>query len=160
MTIFAAKPICAALASCILLSACGGSASSLSSANPFNWFGGNKDEQAAVAEIQIPADPRHLMPQILDLKIEATSGGVIVRATGLPPVQGWSHADLIAQNNGFAVDGVLSFEFRALPPRGYELVSTQASREVTVATFLSNASLAGVRSIRVSGAANGLSARP
>ena len=160
MTIFAVKPISAMLAGCVFLSACGGSASSLSSANPFNWFGGKDRAQEAATEAQAPADPRPLMPQIIGLKLEPASGGVIVHAVGLPPVQGWAHADLVARNEGVAIDGVLSFEFRALPSSGFQSESTQASREVTVATYVSDGALTGVNSIRVIGASNALSARP
>lgn len=160
MTIFAVKPIFTTLATCLVLTACGGSASSLSSANPFNWFGGKDRAAEASTEAQKPADPRHLMPQVVDLQSEPASGGIILRATGLPPVQGWSRGELVAMNAGQAVEGVLSYEFRALPPTDFQTQSTPQSREVIVATFLNNGQLAGVRNIRVLGAQASLSVRP
>lgn len=160
MTKSVVKSVSVLLGTCLFLSACGGSASSLSSANPFNWFGGKNRAEEAAATVQAPTDPRALIPQITDARSERASGGVILRVTGLPAQQGWSQAELIPQNEGFARDGVLSFEFRALPPRTRTLTSTPQSREVIVATFLSDARLAGVRNIQVIGAGGGVSVRP
>ncbi len=160
MTKSVVKSVSALLGTCLFLSACGGSASSLSSANPFNWFGGKNRAEEAAATVQAPADPRALMPQITDARSERASGGIILRVTGLPAQQGWSQAELIPQNEGFARDGVMSFEFRALPPRVRTQTSTPQSREVVVATFLSDAQLAGVRRIQVIGAGGGVSVRP
>lgn len=160
MTKSVVKSVSVALSACLFLTACGGSASSLSSANPFNWFSGKDRAAEAAATAELPTDPRALIPQITDVKTERATGGVILRVTGLPAQQGWSQAALVPQNEGIARDGVLSFEFRALPPRVRTLTSTPQSREVVVATFLSDSQLSGVRSIQVLGASRSLSVRP
>jgi hypothetical protein len=46
-----------------------------------------------------------------------------------------------------------------MPPPGRTAVSTSTSRELLVATFLTDRELAGIRTITVSAAQNGLSVR-
>lgn len=119
--------------------------------NPFNWFG--QSEPAPVRVAARPADPRPPVAQVTDLAIERAPGGAILRATGLPPTQGWYAAALV-RNGDIGADGVLSFTFRAVPPPEPQRVSTPWSRELTVAVYLPDAVLAQVRAIQVSGAAN------
>ena len=128
--------------------------------NPLNWFGGD-EESETVADVAIPddADRRPLMPVISSLTLERTPGGVIVRATGLPPVQGWHDAALVSDTRGRPEGGVLTFAFRARPPLTPTRVSTEQSREVVVARFVSDITLAGTREIRVVGAVNTRSVR-
>jgi len=86
--------------------------------------------------------------------VERNQGGVIVHAMGLPPTQGYHDAELVVQNGGIPVKGVLSFEFRAAPPPQPAAVSTQRSREVLVGLYLTNQQLDGVRRIEVIAARN------
>ena len=52
------------------------------------------------------------------------------------------------------VDGVLSYRFRAVPPREATRVSTVRSRELSVGRAISRSVLAETRVIRVIGARN------
>ncbi|MGI9390383.1 MAG: hypothetical protein ACR2O1_10035 [Boseongicola sp.] len=99
------------------------------------------------------------MAEITALVIERMPGGAIIRATGLPPEQGWHTAELVRETESEPVDGVLTYSLRAIPPATRNRVSTQQSRELTVARFLSDFELASVRQIRVVGARNSRVAR-
>lgn len=128
--------------------------------NPFNWFGGpsNPDDELVALE---PADGypdsldrRLLVDQVTDLRIERTTAGVIVHATGLPPRLGYWDAELVAQNDGEPVNGVMTYEFRIATPRWATRASTPYARKVEVAEFISNVKLKSVRTIKVVGARN------
>jgi hypothetical protein len=124
--------------------------------NPVNWFGsGRRTEE--VAPPDVVDDPRPLVPQVTRLAVDPHPSGAIIRATGLPPRQGWYDAELIRVPGNDAA--VLSYQLRAYPPHYRTLVSTPRSREIIVATFISADKLAGVREVRVSGEFNALSAR-
>jgi hypothetical protein len=142
------------LALTLILASCGGFRDSR--LNPFNWFG-RSEEAEKVALPAVPEDPRGLVATVLTLKVEETAGGAIVRATGLPPTQGFWDAELVAQ----PVDenGRLVLEFRIFPPIERKPVSTQQSREVVVAIFLSNIKLGQVTEIIVQGETNARSTR-
>ena len=122
--------------------------------NPLNWFG--RSERAQVVTADPNADPRPLVQQIVTLRVEKAPGGAIIRATGLPPIQGYYDGVLLPLGSE---DGVLSYEFRASAPPVPTRVSTQQSREVVIGLFVSDQTLAGVREIRVSGASNALAVR-
>lgn len=124
--------------------------------NPFNWFGQSEPEPPAVVVVQ---DRRPLVAQVTELAVERTPGGAIIRATGLPPTQGWFAAELVRATPEGASADVLVYSFRAVPPRDAERVSTVQSRELTVAVHLTDLELAGVRVIRVTGAQNARSVR-
>ena len=61
--------------------------------------------------------------------------------------------------DGRPIDGVLTYSFRARPPLEPTRVSTVQSRELTVAVFVSEITLAGTREIRVTGSQNSRAAR-
>ncbi len=145
----------------IFLSACGGTGSSGGSIgsggnlNPLNWFRSDTGEETVdTVNFQQPVDQRPLVAEITALVIEPMPGGAIVRATGLPPEQGWHTAELVDETGDESEDGVLTYAFRAVPPVTRTRVSTQQSRELTVARFFSEFDLANVRQIRVVGARN------
>lgn len=123
--------------------------------NPLNWFGKRPVVQK-VAENGALVDTRGLVDQVLTVKVEPYPGGVIVRATGLPPTQAFWNASLVAQ----PVDekGKLVFEFRIAPPLKPYPAGTQPSREVTVAGNVTDFTLQSVTSIEVVGARNALTA--
>jgi len=125
--------------------------------NPFNWFGRDR----AVAVVTPDATPRTapLAPQVLSLRVDRLPGGAIVTAVALPPTQGFWDAELVALNDGRPERGVLRYEFRLKPPPSPQRVSTQVSREVVVATSLTDQQLAGVGTIEVIGATNRRSVR-
>jgi hypothetical protein len=136
------------------LAGCGGFRESR--LNPLNWF--KPAEPVYVGELYTrPEDPRALVAQVTELKIEPYASGAIVRATGLPPSQGFWQAELVE----LPLDdqGRLVLEFRLFPPLEPQPAGTPASREVVVAKALSNQKLEGVSAIVVQGANNALSSR-
>lgn len=153
----------AGLALTLTLSACGSVRESR--LNPFNWFG--RSEASRVAEARTVAeraDPRPLVDQVTAMSIERLPGGAILRATGLPPTQGFWDAELVpvpqvSETRG--ADGtvtrmidrsVLVFDFRLAPPPYAARQGTEWSREVEVATYLTDNDLAGVTRVVVRGA--------
>ena len=132
-----------------MLTACGGFRDSR--LNPKNWFGRSQPaEQTSVAAE--PADKRPLVDQVLSMQVESFPGGAIVRASGLPPTQGYWDAELVA----LPLDdtGKLVLEFHVFPPINGAAVVNQQSREITVAYSLSTIKLEGVSQIIVQGANN------
>jgi hypothetical protein len=138
----------------LALSGCGFGKSRL---NPFNWFGAPR-QGAPVATYAAPQDTRGLIDTVVTLNVEPYTGGVIVRATGVPPTQGFWDAALVA----LPVDdkGQLVYEFRIKPPTTTAAAGTQPSREIAVAASVSTYTLQGISSITVQGARNALKARP
>ncbi|QCO55063.1 hypothetical protein EOK75_04265 [Pseudorhodobacter turbinis] len=147
------RPLVAALCATLALGAC--STVGKSRLNPMNWFGGSEETQVVTVEGK-PVDPRPLITQITDLKLERMPGGVIIRATGLPPSQGFWDAELVARP---VEDGQITYDFHVFPPVPPKAASTPQSREVTVASYLSNTKLEGIRQITVQGATNARSSR-
>lgn len=147
-------PLTAVLTLTLILAGCGGMRDS--KINPFNWFKRSEETQK-LALPQRPNDTRALVETVLTMQVEEVPGGAIVRATGLPPTQGWWKADLVA----LPVDenGRLVMEFRLHAPIARAAVGTQPSREVVVALYLSNIKLTDVREIIVQGANNARAAR-
>lgn len=123
--------------------------------NPLNWFG--RSESTNVVTTAAAVDGRQLVAQVTTLRVEPVPGGAIVRATGLPTNQGFFDGSLVTVPATQA--GVLNFEFRISPPREQTRVSTVQSREVIVGRFVSEQTLAGIRTLRVSGSANALAVR-
>ena len=99
-------------------------------------------------------EQRVLVQQVTNVTVEQTLSGAIVRATGLPPTQGWYDAALLPANDGQAEDGVLTYRFVVNQPLELRRTSTPQSREVTAAVYLSDIRLQDVRKIVVQGAAN------
>ncbi|MGL6210480.1 MAG: hypothetical protein ACRC14_11700 [Paracoccaceae bacterium] len=147
------RPLLAALSALMLLQACGGGFSAR--LNPFNWFGRSAPVQTTVVEA--PADPRALVADVVAMSVDAYPGGAIVRATGLPPSQGWWSAELVPQP--LTEDGVLVYDFRVFPPPVEERQGPAQSREIAVAANLTDRQLAEVRQIVVQGAANARASR-
>lgn len=149
------KTLMAALCATLALGACGSVRDSR--LNPFNWFGGSTEETTMIAAPgAAPDDARLLVQQVTELAVERMQGGVIVRATGLPPTQGYWEAELVARPLD---DGKLVYDFRVFPPLRRADVSTQQSREVTVAAYLSDIKLQGISQITVQGETNARTSR-
>lgn len=116
--------------------------------NPANWG------QAAVPETLVPAsapriDRRALVDRVVDVRVDETTGGAILRAEGIAAADGYHGAALVFDAaNGAAVDGVLSFTYRIEAPRAGS-TAPAGSRRSTAAVFLSDQTLAGVRQLRV-----------
>ena len=123
--------------------------------NPMNWFGAPRIG-APVAVYNAPVDPRGLVTTVLTLKVEPYPGGAIVRATGLPPTQGfWDASLVLLPDNG---KGHLVYEFRISPPKRQTPAGSQPSREVVVAANATDYQLQDITSIEVRSASNALSA--
>ncbi len=149
-------PLLAVLALTLTLSAC--AAVRESRFNPLNWFGQSEARAArsvpADAYAPVP-DPRPLVDQVIAMAVEPIPGGAILRATGLPPTQGFWDAELVQVEGTEAapIDAdVLVFDFRIWPPPYVARAGTQPSREVEAATYLTLNDLDGVRRIVVRGA--------
>lgn len=140
----------------IALSGCGSGAS----LNPFSWFAQEEDvEQLDNLEIDRVFDDRPLVQSVESVVIERLPGGVIIRATGLPPTQGWFDAQLVREGGATVGTGVAVYSFRARAPEEQTRVSTQQSRELIAAAFLSDIELASISSVRVISASNTRSVR-
>ncbi len=128
--------------------------------NPFNWFGQSQEETLAPRTgWRRELDNRALVAQVSDMAVERFPGGAIIRAEGITPTQGWWDAELVAENDGRPVDGVLTYDFRIAAPRTETRVSTPQSRSVSAAVRISDRRLEGVRMIVVRGAENARSVR-
>lgn len=147
----------AALSIVLLLSACG--SGDRTWYNPFGWFGGSDEADVTLldATMGTDKDERPLVAQVLTMSVDRMPGGAIIRATGLPPTQGYWAADLIQEDT--VEDGRLTFRFVIIPPLDAAPVSTQPSREVVVATSVTDRDLEGIREIVVLGQNNARSTR-
>jgi hypothetical protein len=142
-----------ALGAAFVLTGCG--AVRQSRLNPFNWFGRSRAREQVQQTAEVAADPRLLMAEVTALSIDPYSSGAIVRATGIPPTQGWWDAELVARP--IDENGVLVYDFRVFPPVIDTPPGTPRSRQITVATSLSRVRLDQVSEIVVQGAGNALS---
>ncbi len=145
---------------CVALAGCGRIRDS--KLNPFNWFGrsAERTEQPVTKDGNTaPKDNRILVSQVTEMKVDAMPGGAIVTAAGLPPTQGWWDAELVADNAGSPVDGVMTYRFVVAEPPYAQRTSTPQSREVTAGAFLSDIKLATITEIVVQGETNARSSR-
>lgn len=141
--------ILAALAAVMVVSGC--ATIGRSRLNPVNWFG--RSQATAVVTAEPTRDGGRVpVQQVTALFVEPTRGGAIIRATGVPPTQGWYEAQLIAEPRDNPAE--LVYRFVLKEPAPGTRVGTLVSREVTVATFVSDFRLEEVRRITVTGAQN------
>ena len=120
--------------------------------NPFNWFGGDREERLSIDPEELPQDRRPLVREITSVKIEAVPEGAILRAIGLPPTQGFWQAELVERPQEDPT--LLVYEFLSLPPLRPNPVGTSASRELVVGRALSSRKLQGIKRIVVVGRQN------
>jgi hypothetical protein len=130
-----------ALTLCLSLAACGESR-----LNPFNWFGGEREERITVTEVERPSDPRPLVAEITGLAIEPTTSGAILTATALTETSGHWRPGLVLVG---IEDGAATYEFRAARPPEGASQGTGRSREIVAAVALGPDELQGLRSITV-----------
>lgn len=160
------RPLLAAFAAILALSACGNGFSGR--LNPFNW--GKHRAASAGAEDDVLTPPggypsdallqAPMVERVLSMKVEPTTGGIVIHATGLPPTQGFWYSRLIATNDGAPDDkGTVTYRFVLFPPKTPQPVSTQRSREVTAGAFIATEKMGGIRRIVIEGRTNSLSAR-
>ncbi|QFS83221.1 hypothetical protein FIU97_10315 [Roseivivax sp. THAF40] len=146
--------------------------------NPFNWFG--QAESVPVAtDAANPAATNPLIPQrragagifrssddqpyqgrpiaqVSELSILRRPGGAVVTATGLAPTPGRYEARLTPVEINDQARLVYSLDARLAPgPAG----TGPNARSVTVAVYLTDQELSGIREIEVRGAGNALVTR-
>ena len=141
--------------------------------NPLNWFGRSSEvvstpaTDAKPANALIPARrasalarPKQVyagiaIDEITDLRIERTTSGAIIHATGIAARQGAFDARLTPETEDESpVDGVLTYTFDVVYPNQTTALGSPRSREVSVARSLSFGDLEAVRVIRVIGSRN------
>ena len=132
--------------------------------NPLTWFSVFSSDEGLVAlepEGGWPEDQdrRIAISQVSALSIERTTSGAIIHASGVPPRLGYWDAELVAENGGEPDNGVLTYVFRISEPRWSQGTGTPYARTVEVAEFLSNSQLKDIRSIKVVGERNSMTAR-
>lgn len=137
--------------------------------NPFNWFGRGQVEPAAAT----PADVNPLIPpssggifanrranapkpadaplaaQVGDLSVERIAGGALIRATAVSDTVGAFMVNLVPENDGRPVDGVLTYSLRAYTAPAGSVPMPERARSHVAAIRVSDQDLAGVRTIRV-----------
>jgi len=127
--------------------------------NPLTWFNSLGSDKGLVAlepdgGWEQDTDRRLVVDQVTALRIEKTTAGAIVHATGLPPRLGYWDAELVPENDGTPENGVLSYVFKVATPRWATSASTPYARTIEVAAFIPNVELSSIRAIRVMGAQN------
>ncbi|MEM9757152.1 MAG: hypothetical protein AAF914_14210 [Pseudomonadota bacterium] len=125
--------------------------------NPLNWFGGAREERIAVTDAPPEvSDPRPLVDEIVDVRVEQVPSGAIVTVTGRATRQGFWEPALVESGRE---DGSIVYTFRVLEPLGATPTGSSVSREIVTAIALSNSDLADIRQIVVEGARNRLIVR-
>ncbi len=162
------KSLALILTGTLILAGCGGWRDSR--INPGNWFG--KSRSAPVAEasaeavnpllpdegrksIFARADKEDLsvpVAQISELRVEPTPNGAIIYASGIASRQGAHEVELRPVPE--AADGTLEYTLHVLYPVAATPAGSEHSRTVQAAVTISEQSLRGIRTIRVSGAEN------
>jgi hypothetical protein len=124
--------------------------------NPGNWFrsaGGNVPYSGPLVppEALVPPVDARVAVTVQTVEVARTESGALVTATGLAPAPGFYNAQLVR----VGIDGgILILRFVAEAPP----VPTSGGRGITAATTVSNATLAGLRGMRVEGAGGAVSA--
>lgn len=142
-------PLLSALTLVIALGGCS------SSWNPLNWGGSDVPDtlEPEGGYAAATADGRPLVSEVTGVTVERTPGGVILRATALPPSQGYWSVALVPETRD-PVDGRMTYRFVAWPPIQPMPASTPVSREVTAARFINAYALESIQHISVVGATN------
>lgn len=148
------RPILALIALSLVLAGCSGVRQSRM--NPLNWFG-SSTEESQLGPMRLETDNRALVPSVTALSMERTSSGALVRAEAQMPGQGWWDAQLIAENQGRPVDGVLTYRFVAAAPRAG--VAGGRPQTLVVAAPVSEYLLEEITTVVVQGATNSRSTR-
>jgi len=146
-------PLTLLLVATLAVSACGGLRESR--LNPRNWFGSStEDARPELGPSSDVIDGRPLVPAVTAMTIESTSSGAIVRAEAVMPSAGWWDAQLLPENYGRPVGGVLTFRFVAAAPVTPAPGPTEATRTITAVVALTQAQLDTASEIVVVGETN------
>lgn len=163
-------PLTILILSAVVLTSCGSVRESRY--NPFNWFGRSTAERVETAEDVNPLIPQRrasvlfdegdstydgsLVGDVTELVVERRPGGAILRATGVADDPG-PHDVRLVKDEAASTAEMLVYALRADQqpgPRGPE-----SARRVTVGLWLTDNDLAGIRTIRVTGARGARTAR-
>ncbi|MCK0148575.1 hypothetical protein MWU54_00945 [Marivita sp. S6314] len=144
--------------------------------NPLNWFGSSQPDPSAMNPADSETNPliparrisffRNNQPEafegrpiadVTELLIERRPGGAIIRATGQASRVGPYDVRLMA-NEADSTDDTLVLDLRALQQPGPRNTGPRA-RQVTVAVWITDQDLRGIRTITVRGANNARSSR-
>lgn len=146
-------PVMALVCAALVLAGCGGLRDSRM--NPRNWFGESRQaERPSLGATSDVIDNRPLVPELSALTVERTSSGAIIRAEAVMPTAGWWDAELLTENFGRPVDGVLTLRFVAAAPREPVAASSAAARSITAVYALNQAELDIIAEIVVVGQAS------
>ena len=164
------KSVSVLVLSALVLASCG--AMRESRLNPFNWFGRSTSEPVAAEGEVNPLIPRRrasvfrdnqpetyqgtLIGEVSELLVERRPGGAIIRAMGVADRQGPFDLRLV-KLDGESDATTLTYELRALQPAGRS--GAELSRTHSVALWLTDQELAGIRVIRVKARRNIRTAR-
>jgi len=170
------KPFTVLLATSLFLSACGGWGDSR--ANPRNWFSKSREipidqpeidpeavnplipQKSAISKRPDAADASVAIASVTELRVDRTTTGAIIQATGVASRQGAFDVELrLDPQEGDAAPDVLSYTFRVVLPEDPTAVGSEHTRTVHAAQSLTKQDLAGIRLIRVKGAQNALETR-
>lgn len=169
------RSIIALSISSLLLAGCGGGSIGTSRMNPVNWFGKNRAATATAPTTEVSAK-NPLIPErqalnlekqegaylgtsvdkITTLRLEDAPGGKILRVEAVAQTQRAFDVRLIEDP---AEAGTLSYTLKAAHP-DRAAYGPDRSRKISAAMFLTDQELAGVKTVRVAGTSNALSARP
>ncbi|WP_300584117.1 hypothetical protein [Marivita sp.] len=168
------KPVTLLILATVMLTGC--ATISESRLNPFNWFGSSEPDPAAADVANAKVNP--LIParrasifrddgpevfagrpiaEVTELLVERRPGGAVIRATGQADRLGPFDVRLIA-DEAASVDGTLVYDLKALQQPGPRNTNPRA-RQVTAGLWITDQSLAGIRTITVRGANNARSVR-
>jgi hypothetical protein len=150
------RALIALLVLTLTLAACGGLRDSR--VNPRNWFNRSSSEPT-LGPTRVTTDNRPLVPQVSSMVIEQTSTGAIVRAEAVMPTAGWWDAELVPENDGRPIDGVMTYRFVAARPRQPVSVTSEPARTISAAAVLSVFDLEVMTEVVVIGAENTRRAR-
>lgn len=123
--------------------------------NPMNWFGESRQsERPDLGRTSSVIDNRPMVPEVSTLVIERTSSGAIIRAEAVMPTAGWWDPELLTENFGRPVDGVLTLRFVAAAPREPVPAPNVAARTITAVYAINQADLDTIAEIVVTGQGN------
>ena len=146
-------PVLALICAALVLAGCGNIRESR--INPRNWFGESRQaERPDLGQTSDVIDNRPLVPEVSSLAVERTSSGAIIRADAVMPSVGWWDPELLAENFGRPVDGVLTLRFVAAAPREAVPAASAAARTITAVHAINQADLDTIAEIVVTGEAN------
>ena len=133
-----------------------GSLGSIGSLNPF----GGRDRAPAGSAAEAEVATGVLVGQLERVTPEPALRGLILRASAIAPMQGYYGANLWPVNDGMPDErGIVTFEFRAMPPPGLRPTGPVQTRRLIAAAFIPDSELSAIRGFRVLSAGNSVDLR-